>query len=211
MNHFISDEDDSEDDDLTDNDTGVDAGEIEMTGGSGGVVHEPQPLSRQVFGTAAIYFGAFLLLIAGCESFGGQISFLPRFWYVNRTLWIGFGILLIPIGVAIQARRTERRAYWKPSRLGRRFEQIRVYSKAECHLCDVALEMLTDPQYAAYLPVAEVIDIEGDAELRQRFGELIPVIEFDGKIRFTGRIDEVLLRRLIEGTHPTTLECHRPA
>lgn len=181
----------------------------ELGTAAGGIVQDPQPLSQQVFGTVAVYFGAFLLLIAGCESFGGQLSFLPRFWYVNRTIWIGLGVLLIPTGIAIQSHRTERRR-WKPTRLGRRFERIRVYSRAGCHLCDVALELLNDPQYAAYLPSPEVVDIESDPELRQRFGELIPVVEFDGKIRFTGKIEEVLLRRLIEGTHPTTLECHRP-
>ncbi|MDB5385671.1 MAG: Glutaredoxin [Planctomycetaceae bacterium] len=184
--------------------------EIDAATGSGGIVHDPQPLSQQVFGTAAIYLGATLLLIAGCETFGGQLSFLPRFWYVNRTLWIGFGILLIPAGVAIQSLRTERRPRWKPTRLGRRFDRIRVYSRAECHLCDVALELLADSQYAAYLPPVEVVDIDADPELRQRFGQLVPAVEFDGKIRFTGRIDEILLRRLIEGTHPVTLECHRP-
>lgn len=177
---------------------------------SGHVTLEPQPLSHQVFGTAAVYFGALLLLIAGCETFGGQLNFLPRFWYVNRTLWIGFGFLLIPAGIMIQSRRTRSRPIWKPTRLGRRFERIRVYSRADCHLCDDAKQLLTDPQYSPYLPNLEEVDIDSDPELKRRFGELIPVVEVDGKIRFTGRVDEILLRRLIEGTHPTTLECHRP-
>src|SRR5690242_1661473 len=92
-------------------------GDVEATDSdthSGGIVHEPQPLSRQVFGTAAIYLGAFILLIAGCERFGGQLGFLPRFWYVNRTMWIGLGILLIPTGVAIQSQKTKTRATWTP-------------------------------------------------------------------------------------------------
>jgi hypothetical protein len=207
MSHHETPDPNQEDMDFED-EVEVDA---EMSEGTGKIVHDPQPLSRQAFGTAAIYLGAFLLLIAACESFGGTgLSFLPRFWYVNRTLWNGLGFFLIPAGIVIQAQRTERRPRWMPTRLGRRFERIRVYSKAGCHLCDVALELLTDPQYATYLPVAEVVDIETSPELRQRFGELIPVVEFDGKIRFTARIDEILLRRLIEGTHPTTLECHRP-
>jgi len=199
------------DDELADNEDDNEPHEaIECSGDAGNLALEPHPLSRQVFGSAALYFGAFLLLLAGCETFGGHLSFLPRFWYVNRTLWIGIGMLLIPLGIAIQAQRSPRRVVWKPTRLGRRFEKIRVYSRAGCHLCDVALAILTQPDYSPYLPIPEVVDIETSPELRQRFGELIPVVEFDGKIRFMGQIDEVLLRRLIEGTHPTTLECHRP-
>lgn len=187
-----------------------DSVEVEREIEPGHLVLESQPISRQVFGSIALYFGAFLLLIATCEAAGGQLSFLPRFWYVNRSLWIGFGLLLIPIGVAIQAQRPVRRVIWKPTRLGRRFSRIRVYTRAGCHLCDVVLATLQDPQYSPYLPMPEEVDVDADPELRQRFGTLVPVVEFDGKIRFTARIDEVLLRRLIEGTHPTTLECHRP-
>src|SRR3954451_2375283 len=96
-----------------------------------------QQLPRRVVGTAAVYFGAFILVIAACDELGGGISGLPRFWYVNRTLWIGLGFLAIPVGVMIQAWRPgDDGSGWKPSRLGRRFQQLRVYSKEGCHLCD---------------------------------------------------------------------------
>ena len=49
---------------------------------------------------------------------------------------------------------------------------------------------------------SKVIDIDDDPELRARFDLLVPVVECDGEIRFKGRIDETLLRRLIEGTSP---------
>ena len=198
----VDDEDDSEEhEDPESSEFEGDAGRLEL---------QPLPLSNRVFGSAALYLGAFLLMIAGCETFGGQLAFLPRFWYVNRTLWIGLGILLIPVGIAIQSQRPLRQVIWRPTRLGRRFSRVRVYTRHGCHLCDVALGVLQDPQYQPYLPVPEEVDIDADVELRRRFGELVPVVECDGKIRFTGRVDEVLLRRLIEGTLPSTLECHRP-
>jgi hypothetical protein len=41
------------------------------------------------------------------------------------------------------------------------------------------------------------IDVDGDAALRERFNECVPVVEIDGKIRFRGRVDAMLLRRLL--------------
>ena len=38
--------------------------------------------------------------------------------------------------------------------------------------------------------------------LVDRFGKCVPVVELDGKVRFKGRINEILLRRLIEGSPP---------
>jgi len=42
-----------------------------------------------------------------------------------------------------------------------------------------------------------LVDIDADAELRQRYNECVPVVEIDGKERFRGRVNEVLLRRLV--------------
>ena len=71
-------------------------------------------------------------------------------------------------------------------------QQARLYTRRGCHLCDDAKNLLL----AHGLPVEE-IDIDADPELRSRFNECVPVVEIDGKIRFRGRIDERLLRRLL--------------
>jgi hypothetical protein len=42
-----------------------------------------------------------------------------------------------------------------------------------------------------------LIDIDADAELKQKYNDCVPVVWIDGKERFRGRIDEVLLRRLL--------------
>lgn len=167
-----------------------------------GLPRDRHQLPRRVFGTAAVYLGATILLIAVCDTFGGGLPGLPRFWYVNRTLWIGFGLFLVPAGIAIQAVRPQTSKHWKATRPGRRFHQIRVYSKEGCHLCDDAIETLCDFRYSDYLPTVEVVDITSNPELEAKFGLQIPVVEFDGRIRFRGRVNETLLRRLIEGTPP---------
>jgi len=67
-----------------------------------------------------------------------------------------------------------------------------LYTRSGCHLCEDAHRLLAD-----YGLTPEAVDVDGDPALRARFNECVPVVEIDGKIRFRGRVDEVLLRRLI--------------
>ena len=69
---------------------------------------------------------------------------------------------------------------------------IRLYTRTGCHLCDDARILLQ-----RYGLVPQLIDVDADAELRQKYNECVPVVWIDGKERFRGRIDEVLLRRLL--------------
>ena len=68
-----------------------------------------------------------------------------------------------------------------------------LYTRGGCHLCDDARELLE----AHYLR-PRLVDIDGDQALRERFNDCVPVVEIDGKIRFRGRVDAVLLRRLLD-------------
>lgn len=71
--------------------------------------------------------------------------------------------------------------------------RVVLYSRSGCHLCDVAEELL---HAQGIQPV--VIDVDADPKLVERFTTCVPVVEIDGKIRFRGRVDAVLLRRIIE-------------
>ena len=73
---------------------------------------------------------------------------------------------------------------------------VRVFTRDDCPLCDEALALLGRYRRRFRLNI-ELVDIAGDLELESRHGERIPVVEIDGKERFFGRIDEVLLRRLL--------------
>ena len=70
--------------------------------------------------------------------------------------------------------------------------EVVLYTRTGCHLCDDAEQMLADHGLQATL-----IDIDAVPELRERFDTCVPVVEIDGKIRFRGRVDRVLLRRLL--------------
>jgi glutaredoxin len=67
-----------------------------------------------------------------------------------------------------------------------------LYTRAGCHLCDDARDVLKQHGLAV-----RSVDIDADAGLRDRFNECVPVVEIDGKVRFRGRVDARLLRRLI--------------
>lgn len=69
--------------------------------------------------------------------------------------------------------------------------RVVLYTRAGCHLCDDALALL---ESHGLKPVC--IDIDADPALRERFNECVPVVEIDGQLRFRGRVDPILLKRL---------------
>jgi glutaredoxin len=70
---------------------------------------------------------------------------------------------------------------------------IVLYTRQGCCLCDEAEAVL-----ARHGLRPRLVDIDASAALREQFTNCVPVVEIDGKIRFRGRINEVLLRRLLE-------------
>lgn len=70
--------------------------------------------------------------------------------------------------------------------------RVVLYTRRGCHLCDEAKDVLLR---AGVRP--REIDIDADPELVRRFNDCVPVVEFDGRQRFRGRVNEVLLRRLL--------------
>ena len=51
-------------------------------------------------------------------------------------------------------------------------------------------------QYA--LPPIEIVDIDDDPQLIRQFGESVPVVEINGRVRFRGAVQPALLRRMID-------------
>ncbi|HWB00707.1 MAG TPA: glutaredoxin family protein [Pirellulales bacterium] len=67
-----------------------------------------------------------------------------------------------------------------------------VYLRPGCHLCDQVKTLLGKYGFS----ISEV-DIDTDPQLVERYGTVIPVVTIDGRERFRGCINEVLLRRLL--------------
>jgi len=70
--------------------------------------------------------------------------------------------------------------------------QATIYTRSGCHLCEAAEQML-----ARHGLRPELIDIDADAALRERYNDCVPVVLIDGKERFRGRVNEALLRRVL--------------
>ncbi len=67
-----------------------------------------------------------------------------------------------------------------------------LYTRKGCHLCDDAYDLLV-----RHGLTPESIDIDADPELVEKYNECVPVVVIDGRERFRGRVNEVLLRRLL--------------
>ncbi len=87
-------------------------------------------------------------------------------------------------------------SWWRSGRrqpLGLKFT---LYTRAGCHLCEDALVLLSKEQRLWGFEV-EAVDIDSDAGLKEKYGECVPVLTLDGKVYFRGKINRVLLRRLL--------------
>ena len=75
---------------------------------------------------------------------------------------------------------------------GSQKREVIVYVRTGCHLCDEACAVL---QRHSLTP--QKIDIDAEPALREQYTDCVPVVSIDGRVRFRGRVNEVLLRRLL--------------
>jgi glutaredoxin len=68
-----------------------------------------------------------------------------------------------------------------------------LYTRQGCCLCDQAYDQLRRRGLTPRL-----VDIDGDPHLREQYNHCVPVVAIDGKVRFRGCVNEVLLSRLLE-------------
>lgn len=154
-----------------------------------------EPLdAKALLGSAGIFFAALIFLLATIDR-TSPLSFMPLSWHANRPLWYlaAFGGLLFGLAVLWSQRTRETPGQGPPSPC---FDRVVLYTRRECPLCEEAKAVLAE--YGPLLPPVEEIDIDTDPRLREQFDTCVPVAEFDGQVRFRGRINRVLLRRLIE-------------
>ena len=74
---------------------------------------------------------------------------------------------------------------------------VTVYSRKNCHLCDVAVESLESVQAELDFTI-EKIYIDGDNDLTSKYGEEVPVIHIDGLHHDIFRVDLERFRSSLE-------------
>ena len=77
-----------------------------------------------------------------------------------------------------------------------------LYTRAGCHLCDDAKEVLLRVRADAPFELAE-IDVDGDPALAARYGEEVPVIVVDGHKHAKYFLDEAAFRRRLAAPSPS--------
>jgi glutaredoxin len=73
---------------------------------------------------------------------------------------------------------------------------IVMYTRQGCHLCEQAWEQLEAARRRHGFALRQV-DVDGDPQLVRAYGECVPVVAVDGKVRFRGAVNQVLLERLL--------------
>ncbi len=145
-------------------------------------------------GTAVMTAASILAVLIFCDRTGVTVFDMPRIWHASRGIHLLLcGAMFLTAAILLKAPVPDRIV----EREGRPlFKSCRLLTRRECRLCDEALQTLLQFQHA--LPAIDVVDIDGDPQLIRQFGESIPVVEIDGRVRFRGRVDWRLLQRMIE-------------
>jgi Glutaredoxin and related proteins len=82
--------------------------------------------------------------------------------------------------------------------------RITVVSRVNCHLCEVAKQVVD--RVAAEVGVAWTeVDVDADPALLAEYSDLVPVILIDGRVHDYWRVDEARLRQALAaepGTAP---------
>ncbi len=148
--------------------------------------------------------GSFLLAVGTGMYFVATIAGPPPAPFA-LPIPSGYGFLaalvLVILGVILLRQPHEGRdPDWQPERPGLRFASVELYSRIDCHLCHQALDVLLT--HAEFLPPVQEIDIDSDPGLVEQYGDSIPVVVIDGRERFRGQVNVLLLRRLIDATSP---------
>ncbi len=74
--------------------------------------------------------------------------------------------------------------------------RVTVVSRVECHLCDVAKEIVARVAVETGVDWTEV-DVDSDPALLAEYSDLVPVILVDGKVHGYLRVKEDRLRRAL--------------
>ncbi|MGI8982712.1 MAG: glutaredoxin family protein [Pirellulaceae bacterium] len=71
--------------------------------------------------------------------------------------------------------------------------QVLLFTRTGCHLCDEAEAILIRHGLSP-----QKFDVDANPELLEKYDTCVPVVVMDGKERFRGRVNEVLLKRLLK-------------
>jgi len=78
--------------------------------------------------------------------------------------------------------------------------KVTIFSRSNCHLCEVALEVLVGLQEESGFVIEKIL-IDGGPELEKKYGEQVPVILINGQMHDFFRVDPERFRNSISRLH----------
>jgi len=148
----------------------------------------------EVLGTAFLCLSGLLAVLIFADRQTDAALPLPSFWYTSRVFHLPLCVTACVLGWFAHRQASQLRARIQHQTV---FQRVTVYSRTNCPLCDTAMHVLQE--YARFLPAIQVVLIDGNELLEQQFGQSIPVVEVDGRVRFRGIVSAELLERMIAG------------
>ena len=155
-------------------------------------------------GTLCLILGFMLAVLVIAVRLHANWGVIGRVVARNPVICWGLALSLMTAGVVMIKQHTTKANGWSPRIPGRRFRDAVLYTRLECPLCHEAA--LTLSSYEGILPELKTIDVDAEPEVLNAFGNCVPVLVLDGKVRFRGHVNETLLQRLIDGPPPVDLE-----
>jgi glutaredoxin len=74
--------------------------------------------------------------------------------------------------------------------------EVNVYSRSNCHLCEVALEVISEIRNEFEFTITKIL-IDGNVELEEKYGEQVPVILINNQPHDFFRVDPERFRSAI--------------
>lgn len=147
---------------------------------------------RGSFGSVLMVVASIFAVLIFSDRMEMQPFDFPTVWYSTRSFHLFFcGVMFFCAAMMLRSSPDRELAPVRPL-----FSSCRLFTRKNCHLCDDAIAVLMGFQEA--LPVIEVIEIDDSRELMRQFGESVPVVEINGKVRFRGAVSSTLLQRLVD-------------
>ncbi|RCS49261.1 glutaredoxin family protein [Bremerella cremea] len=81
--------------------------------------------------------------------------------------------------------------------------RVVIYTRQGCHCCDNAAKLIQN-----FVSDISFVDIDQDPKLRQKFDTTVPVVEINGKIRFRGKVEPLLLKRVLAAEEEANSPSH---
>jgi hypothetical protein len=90
------------------------------------------------------------------------------------------------------------RRLWRRSQTAARLDHLEfiLYTREGCHLCAAAQGRLEDARRRYHFQLI-TMDVDSDPVLAAEHGDWVPVVTVNGKLRFRGGVNAVLLERLL--------------